>query len=120
VTVLDRNRPGGRAAPTNVVDGSVLEQITVTVNPPSGEAALSALNYSGHVTPLMTSLDGFEYRLRNEAGVSNPYLLTFARAPVVLESANNDTPESAQEITVPCEIAGRIEKRRDSDWYSFS
>ncbi|MBI1916677.1 MAG: PPC domain-containing protein [Planctomycetes bacterium] len=120
VTVFGRNLPGGRPDPTKVVDGSVLEQITVTINPPSGDAALSTLNYSEHITPLMTSLDGFEYRLRNETGVSNPYLLTYARAPVVLEATNNDTPESAQEVTVPCEIAGRIEKRRDSDWYAFN
>src|SRR5262249_2162673 len=105
VTILGRNLPGGRPDPTKVVDGSGLDQITVTINPPSGEAALSSLSYSEQITPLMTSLDGFEYRIRNESGVSNPYLLTFARAPVVLETANNDTPESAQVVTVPCEIA---------------
>src|SRR5262249_28398708 len=27
---------------------------------------------------------------------------------------------TAQEITVPCEIAGRIEKKRDHDWYVFA
>src|SRR5262245_25554801 len=120
VTVFGRNLPGGQADPTKRVDGSVLEKITVTINPPSGDAALSNLTYSGHVSPLMSNLDGFEYRLRYDAGSSNPYLITFARAPVVMEADNNDTVESAQEVTVPCEIAGRIEKRRDRDWYVFS
>src|SRR5262249_45913739 len=50
----------------------------------------------------------------------NPYLLTYAQAPVVLDNEKNDTPETAQEVTLPCEIAGRIEKPRDRDWYVFS
>src|SRR5262249_25505497 len=64
--------------------------------------------------------DGFEFRLRNASGSSNPYLLTYARAPVILDNEANDTPETAQEVPVPCEIAGRIEKRNDRDWYSFT
>lgn len=119
VTVLGRNLPGGQPDPTKVVDDTVLEKIQVTVNAPSGDA-LAALRFSGQITPVMSGLDGFEYRTRNGTGASNPFFLTFARAPVVQESATNDTAETAQEITTPCELAGRIEKRRDRDWYSFA
>src|SRR5262249_25309771 len=66
------------------------------------------------------ALDGFEYRIKTDAGTSNPVLLTFARAPVVLDNGNNDTPETAQEVPVPCEIAGRVEKKGDRDWYAFN
>jgi hypothetical protein len=50
----------------------------------------------------------------------NPRPLVFATAPIVLEtSANNDTPESAQAVTTPCEIAGTIMIRNDRDHYRF-
>jgi hypothetical protein len=120
LTVYGRNLPGGKPDPTAVVNGRVLETLSVTVDPPKEPAALTQLNYSGHIRPPMSSLDGFEYRIKNESGTSNPYLLTFARAPVVLDNEKNDTPETAQEVTLPCEIAGRIEKKRDRDWYAFS
>src|SRR5262249_34202159 len=97
----------------------VLEKLTVTVNVPKEPLALQRLAYSGHVAPLATGLDGFEYRLRNASGTSNPYLLTYGQAPVVLDTGANDEPEKAQEVTVPCEIAGWNEKRRDRDWYVF-
>jgi len=69
---------------------------------------------------LVSSLDGFEHRVRNSVGASNPFLLTYAQAPVVLDNEANDTAETAQAVTLPCEIAGRIEKKNDEDWYSFT
>jgi hypothetical protein len=120
VTVYGRNLPGGRSDPSAVVDGRVLEKITATVTAPADTAAVHRLAYRGHVSPVAGTMDGFEYRLRNEVGTSNPFLLTFAQAPVVLEGDNHDTPEKAQAVPLPCEIAGRIEKKRDRDWYSFT
>jgi hypothetical protein len=120
VTVYGRNLPDGKPDPEAVVDGRVLESITVTVNAPGGAAALQRLAYRGHVGPVSGTMDGFEYRLRNKVGTSNPYLLTFAHAPVVLDKGDHDTPEKAQAVALPCEIAGRVEKRRDRDWYSFA
>jgi hypothetical protein len=120
VTVYGRNLPGGQLDPSAVVDGRVLEKLTVTVTAPAGDAALQRLAYRGHVSPVAGAMDGFEYRVRNKVGTSNPFLLTFARAPVVLDNGDNDTPDRAQPVPVPCEIAGRVEKRRDRDWYSFS
>src|SRR5205823_10858526 len=98
-------------------DGHPLETVSVTVDVPKDPAALQRLAFSGHVASPAAALDGFEFRLRNEIGVSNACLLTFARAPVVLDNGGNDTPETAQPVTPPCEIAGRVEKRRDRDWY---
>jgi hypothetical protein len=120
VTVYGRNLPDGKPDPDAVVDGRVLESMTVTVNAPGDAAALQRLAYRGHVGPVGGLMDGFEYRLRNKAGTSNPYLLTFAHAPVVLDKGDHDTPEKAQAVTVPCEIAGRVERKRDRDWYSFA
>jgi hypothetical protein len=118
--VYGRNLPGGHVDPSAVVEGQVLEQAEVTLDAPADAAAAQKLQFSGRVASMASALDGFEYRMRNAAGSSNPYLLTFARAPVVLDNEANDTPASAQAVVVPCEIAGRIEKRRDRDWYSFT
>jgi hypothetical protein len=120
VTVYGRNLPGGKSDPSAVIDGKVLEKLSVAVEAPADAAALHRLRYSGHVSPRSSALAGFEFRLKNDAGTSNPYLLTYARAPVVLDNEDNDTAEKAQEVTLPCDIAGRIEKRRDRDWYRFN
>src|SRR5262245_21440707 len=120
VTVYGRNLPGGQADPTAVLDGHALEKVTVTVNAPKAPLALQSLAFSGHVPPNMSGLDGFEFRLRNASGSSNPFLLTYAQAPVVLDNGANDDPENAQKVPVPCEIAGRIEKKHDRDWYAFA
>src|SRR6185437_4857125 len=118
VTVYGRNLPGGKLDPLAVVDDRVLEKITVSVTAPSD--AGQRLAFSGLVAPPMAALDGFEYRVRNEAGWSNPFLISLARAPVVLDNGNNDAPDTAQEITLPCEIAGHVEKPHDRDWYTFT
>jgi hypothetical protein len=119
LTVYGRNLPGGKPDSAAVVDGQVLEKITVTVDAPKEPLALQQLAYGGQVSPKSSSLDGFEYRVHNDAGTSNPFLLTYAQAPVVLDNQANDDADSAQEVTLPCEIAGQIEKKRDRDWYTF-
>jgi hypothetical protein len=120
LTVYGRNLPGGQPAPEAVVDGRVLEKIAVTVMAPADPLASQRLAFSGHLAPPTAELNGFEYRIRNSVGVSNPVLLTFARAPVVLEAEPNDTPDRAQRLPLPCEVAGRIDRRHDRDWYSFT
>src|SRR5262249_17551276 len=119
LTIFGRNLPGGRPDPAAIDDGSVLEKINVLVNVPSDPAALRKLAYNGYISPAASALDGFEFRVRNGSGVSNPFLLTFARAGVVLDNEANSTPQKAQEISLPCEIAGRVQKRNDRDWYAF-
>jgi hypothetical protein len=120
VTIYGRNLPDGKLDPSAVVNGRVLEKVVATVTATSDPAALMRLNYSSRLSPLVSSLDGFEYRVRNSTGASNPFLLTYSQAPIVLDNEANDTPETAQSLNLPCEIAGRIEKKNDEDWYSFT
>jgi hypothetical protein len=117
VTVYGRNLPGGKPDPNAVFEGRVLEKVVVTVKAPAN--ADGRLDFPGVVPPAGSGIDGFAFRLRNESGSSNPYLLTIGHAPVVLDNGDNDTPEKAQKVPLPCEIAGRIEKVRDRDWYRF-
>jgi hypothetical protein len=119
VVVYGRNLPGGILDPSAQVEGRALEKLLVTVTAPSDPAHAQQLAYSGVITPSAAALDGFEYRLRNSAGSSNPYLLSYARAAVVYDNGDNDTAEKAQEVSLPSEIAGRIEKIQDRDYYSF-
>jgi hypothetical protein len=120
VTVYGRNLPGGKLDPVALDGDRPLEKITASITVPSDPESLHRLSYRGLVAPSGGGLDGFEYRLRNDSGTSNPFLLTVARAPVVLDNEANDTPETAQEVPLPCEIAGRVEKRGDRDWYAFT
>lgn len=116
VTLFGRNLPGGQPVPAHV-DGRPLEKLVVSITAPTDPLAQQRLQYSGRLDPLVSALDGFEYRFRGPTGVSNPYLLTFAKAPVAIENEGNDQPEQAQALSLPCEVAGRLEKRADRDWY---
>jgi hypothetical protein len=120
VTILGRNLPGGQPSPGLAIDGRPLDKIMATVTAPGDAMAQQRLEFSGNVSPIMGLLDGFEYRIKGPGGTSNPFLLTFAKAPVILENDANDTPDKAQEVAVPAEIAGRIDKPNDHDWYSFT
>ncbi|MFO0878655.1 MAG: PPC domain-containing protein [Gemmataceae bacterium] len=115
VTLYGRNLPNGTLDPASRTEDSILEKATLTVTAPAD--GRGKLRFSGHVSPSTGWQDGIEVRVKNAAGASNPFLLGLADAPLIQEAANNDTPETAQEVPLPCEIAGRIEKRRDRDWY---
>ena len=118
VTVFGRNLPGGVIDPALKLDGVALEKVVVTVKPPVNPKA--KLDYSGMVLPMSSSLDGFELRLRNAAGASNPFLIAYARAPVIVEAAPSNVTEAANVVPLPVQVAGRIEKRGEIDWYRFA
>ena len=102
--------PGGTLDPPLAAGGSVLEKKTVTVDVPriSPEGHLA---FGGHIPPVMAAVDGFEYRIRNAAGMSNPFLLTFAQYPVVVAHGDNDTAGKAQAVPVPAKSPGGSRRR---------
>jgi hypothetical protein len=120
VTLYGRNLPGGVLDPGSLADTRPLEKLVVMINPPTEPMASQRLSIRSRITPPMSGADGFEYRIKGPNGISNPVLIAFASAKVVLEKEDNDRPEMAQEIPVPCEVAGRIDKRHDRDWYAFN
>ena len=120
VTVYGRNLPGGKLDPSMVVNERVLEKAIVTIKAPSDAKAIQRLAYTGFMAPPGSMLDGFDQRVKNESGQSNPFLVTFASAPVVLDNGDNDEQDKAQKINLPGVIAGRIEKKADRDWFVFS
>jgi hypothetical protein len=120
VMVYGRNLPGGKADPTTLIGNRVLEKLSVTLDPPKGPETVTRLSFSGPVPPTSAMLDGFEYRLKTAPGLSNPVLVQFAEAPVVVDSGNNNRAETAQEVSLPCEIAGKLDKHGARDWYTFT
>ncbi len=120
VTVYGRNLPGGKLDPSIVLNERVLEKLEVTVKPSADASSAHRLAYSGFVAPPGSMIDGFDFRVKGPDGQSNPYLITYASAPVVLDTGDNDSQANAQKISVPCVIAGRIEKKGDQDWFAFT
>lgn len=120
VTLYGRNLPGGTPEPGALVDGRPLEKLVVAITPPADPLAAQRLDFHSRIDPRTSGLDGFEYRLKGPAGTSNPVLIAFATAKVVLEKENNDKADTPEEIPAPCEVAGRIDKRQDRDWYAFN
>jgi hypothetical protein len=115
-TVYGRNLPGGQPAGL-ARRGVALEKLTVRVPLPAEGA--DRLAYRDRLLPHQAGLDGVEVRVTGPQGMSNPGLVTYATAPLVLEQADNDQPSTAQKLVPPCEVAGQFYPRRDVDWYSF-
>lgn len=115
-TVYGRNLPGGQPSGLQR-DGRPLDQLKVRIPIPAD--AGGKLVYSERLDPQQAGIDGIEYRLNTPAGISNPVLISLADAPPVREQPNNDTPETAQKLTLPCEVAGQFYPQRDADWYEF-
>jgi len=113
VTLYGRNLPGGKVVEGTTIHGRPVESLTVTVTPPATAGALTVRG----AAPPQALADGFEFRLPG----SNAVPIYLADVPVSLEkAADNDNPETAEAMAVPGEVAGRIEKRGDKDWYSFT
>lgn len=114
VTLFGRNLPGGKPVPGMTIDGRPIDSLAVTVTPP---VQPGQTQFRRRVDPPTGLQDSFEHRLPG----SNAIPLYVAGGPVTLEKdADNNKPEAAEVIAVPCELAGRIEKRYDRDWYSFT
>jgi hypothetical protein len=116
-TVYGRNLPGG--SPTDLsIDAAPLEHLTVEIPLPGGEIERQRLTFDSVIEPPAAALDGVNYRLSGPGGVSNPALISFASAPVVIEQEPND--EAPQAVTPNCEIAGQFGRRGDRDQFSFT
>lgn len=110
------NLPGGSTADV-AIDGRRLERVPVRLSMPADIEG--RLVFSERLEPAQFAVDGVEFRLPSPGGPSNPVLVAAAGGPVVQEAAANDTPETAQPLTLPAEVVGRFFPRRDVDWYRF-
>jgi hypothetical protein len=120
VTVYGRNLPGGQPDPEAKIDGKPLEKLVVSITPPSDPLASQRLSYPGFIEPKAGFLDGFPYSITSPAGASNPILVGICKEPNVLEKEPNDKTDAPQDVPIPCEIQGRVDKRSDVDWFRFN
>lgn len=117
-TIYGRNLPGGR--PSNYrVHGKPLDELPVELELPGNSAARVDFSPDFMLKPSDAAVDGFEFRLHSTNGISNPVLISFATAPVILEQGTNDSPQSAQKISLPCEFVGQFFPKNDRDWITF-
>ncbi|MCA9050439.1 MAG: PPC domain-containing protein [Planctomycetaceae bacterium] len=61
-----------------------------------------------------------DFRIVGPTGASTLGQVVVVRDPVITEDRNNDTPEKAQQISVPAAVCGTVEKSEDVDFYRFS
>ena len=60
-----------------------------------------------------------EFRLASALGISSIGQLVIVDDPVLVESGDNNRPEKANPITVPCVVSGRIEAVEDVDYFKL-
>lgn len=74
------------------------------------------LGSSRVITPSAAMIDAIDYPPAMPGG----NLLLSAQEPIILDNEKNNTADTAQEVKLPCDIAGRIGKKNDRHWYSFT
>jgi hypothetical protein len=114
VTLRGRNLPGGKPAP----DQS-LEEVSVTFTAPKDPRLLQGFAAVNHFATPNLNARGLQLMPAEWPNCLNAATLTFADAPVTLDQEPNDTPDTAQAITLPTAISGRFDKPGDADWYVF-
>jgi Bacterial pre-peptidase C-terminal domain len=114
VTVYGRNLPGGKVVPGVLMDGQPIESLATNITAPKDAMQF---NFSGRISPVLGLMEAFEFRLPG----SNAVPVFLSDGKLVLEKATpNDKVTEAEELAVPCEVLGRIEKRYDRDFYKFT
>jgi hypothetical protein len=120
ITLYGRNLRNGTADPGTLVEGKMLEKTSFDFLSPGGTRDRQQLFYNGLIMPNASGLDGFEIRTIHGGLSSNPYLLTFAPGPVVVDNEKNYTPDTAQTVKVPGAVSGRILKKGERHYYAFA
>jgi hypothetical protein len=111
LTLLGRNLPGGSW------DGRALEQLRWTFTAPASPPGPGTLV---HVAAQALNGRGFQCWSDKVADALGPVTLVPADGPVTLEHEPNDTPATAQALTLPALVCGRFDRPGDVDWYRFT
>ena len=83
--------------------------------PPVKKLPTAALESTRPLPPSAAAIDAAEH----QPGAADGNLLLAAANPVVLDNEKNTTPDAAQVVTLPCDIAGRVAKKNERHWYAF-
>jgi hypothetical protein len=122
LTLVGRNLPGGKRANLLKIHDDPLEQLTWTFDPAAHATRLAdpmRCSFIRHMPSPSLNSRGLQIWPDGMKNVLTPITLAYADAPITLEKEPNDTPETAQPITLPAVICGRFDKPGDADWYRF-
>lgn len=114
-TVYGRNLPGGKPAPGVQLGGKQLEMLTTTIPLPSEKSRDLGREGGLYIESSESFVDGISYRLKDE---SNPLLVSYAGAPIVVESEPTTASRPAL-LQPPCEYVGQFYPRGRRGWVSF-
>ena len=107
------NLPGSTPATNMTIRGKSLDKLGLEIVAPGrAEAPLQG-------SPGALGIEGFNYHVKTGATVSEPVFIGLSSSPVFLETTNNDLGETAQTISLPCEMAGQLYPAGDQDWFAF-
>lgn len=116
ITFFGRNLPQGKPANLlSATSGVAFESVQIQLTP-SADLMPTQL---APLLPRAGTVDTIEHRLRTETGTSNAILLARVQGQIVLDTGDNDSPDKAQAVELPCSVCGRIEGKRDQDWFRF-
>ncbi len=126
-TAFGRNfGPAGKPSAWRLQD-QALEEFAFSVTAPPETRNLGAYRFIEHPTThsvlptaATCTLTGFQAQPRIGEVLADPVPLLVVDTPVTLEAEPNDTPETAQKLTLPAVISGRFDRERDADWYEFT
>jgi Bacterial pre-peptidase C-terminal domain len=129
--LLGRNLPGGQAAPEWVVQDRPLEKLKLPfVVPPSGGWPAPPNGGTTNLEDRFAFINHLASPSLNARGVQlwppplkdclNPVTLAWADLPITTETEPNDSPTTAQQLTLPATVCGRLDRPGDIDWYSFT
>ena len=119
ITLVGRNLPGGQLTENTISAGKRLERLDVEVSAPDEMTSIVPRQFASVFRPISLDVRGFIYRYQTDRGASNPVWIGCATAPVVREQEPNDQADRAQQVKVPCEVAGQFYPRGDDDWIQF-
>jgi hypothetical protein len=110
-TVVGRNLPGGKPLAGVFVDGVQLEYLTQNVQFPAANVS---------TTPVQQPLVKDSIVSTNISVFGSNLTFSVSDLPVVIESGDNDSGETATKLTVPSVVSGQFYPASDVDWFEFS
>jgi len=110
-TIVGRNLPGGKPLADVFVDGVQLEYLTQSIQfPPAAVLTTTSLK-----TLVQDSVASTQISVLGDS-----ISFSISDLPVVVESGQNNSGETATKLDVPCVVSGQFYPASDVDWFEFS
>ncbi len=113
VKLFGRNLLGEPSPVRGRVVSLALDSVEVEITPPGADRhERMPLRWR---SPAQVTVDAFPY---HHPGSHAPVLISVTDVPVIIGTSDNNVPDRAQEITVPCEVSGQLADGDHRHWYA--